>query len=271
MYFFWSILLRILFIGDIYARPGRRAVSELLPKIRENKEIDFCIANGENTAGGFGITENIARKLYSYGVDVITSGNHVWHRKESREYIQNAVCLLRPANYPPEAGGVGYGVFESAGGIPVGVLNLQGRTFMTHIDCPFRLGRQKIEQLKESALVIIVDFHGEATSEKIAFGWYTDGHASAVVGTHTHVQTADERILPGGTAYITDVGMTGPHDSVIGAQKDIAIRRFLTGLPERFEPAEADIKFCAVLLDIDESTGKAESIERIRLDVELVE
>ena len=260
--------MRILFVGDVYGRPGRRATAELVPELRQIHGIDFCIANGENSAGGFGITANIGRKFHTYGVDVITTGNHVWDQKESVPYVLEGDRLLRPANFPREVGGIGYGVFPAANGLPVGVVCLQGRTNMISLDCPFQTGRSIAEELRGQTPVAVVDFHAEATSEKVAFGWYMDGQVSAVIGTHTHVQTADEQILPGGTAYITDVGMTGPHDSVIGAVKESAIRRFVTRMPARFEPASRDIKLCGVVLDVDDDTGKCRHIERLRMDLE---
>jgi len=260
--------LRILFVGDVYGRPGRRAAAELIPRIAAEEDTDFCIVNGENAAGGFGITENIGRKFLAYGADVITMGNHSWDQKESVPYIMAGGCVLRPANFPPDVGGAGSGVYTARCGARVGVLSLQGRTQMRDLDCPFRVGEAQIKALKQETPVVIVDFHAEATSEKIAFGWFVDGLASAVIGTHTHVQTADETVLPKGTAYITDVGMTGPHDSVIGAQKEAVIRRFLTQLPTRFEPADGDVKLCGALVDVDVETGKATSIKRLRIDLE---
>lgn len=263
--------MNILFVGDIYGRPGRRAASAWIPKLLRERAIDLCIANGENAAGGFGITESIAEKLFIYGVDVITTGNHVWDKKESIGYIGRASSLLRPANYPPGVVGRGMRTFRVRSGIPVGILNLQGRVHMRDIDCPFRVGREEVEKLRQETSVIIVDFHAEATSEKIAFGWYIDGMVSAVIGTHTHVQTSDERILPGGTAYITDVGMTGSYDSVIGAEKTDAIHHFLTQMPTKFTPAKGDLRFCAVLIDVNEETGKARYIERIIKPLDLLE
>ena len=260
--------MTILFVGDIYGRPGRRAAAAIIPRLREKLGVEFCIANGENTAGGFGITERIARALHSYGIDAITGGNHIWDQKEAVDYIHQGERILRPANYPPEVGGTGTTILETEGGIPVGVLNLQGRTYLVEIDCPFRVGMREMERLREHTRVVVVDFHGEATSEKMAFGWYADGKASAVIGTHTHVQTSDERILPGGTAYITDAGMTGPHDSVIGVRKELAIRRFLTQMPTKFEPARENIRLCGVLIDVDETTGRARDIERLNIAVE---
>jgi metallophosphoesterase (TIGR00282 family) len=255
--------MRILFVGDVFGRPGRRVASECIPRLRQQHDVYLCIANGENAAGGAGITEDVAAKLHSYGVDVITSGNHVWDKKEAMDYIGRSTHLVRPANYPPGVCGQGSTVF--GGPTPVGVLNLQGRVYMQEIDCPFRVGLQEVERLRGEANVIVIDFHAEATSEKMAMGWYMDGKVSAVIGTHTHVQTSDETVLPKGTAYITDAGMTGPHDSVIGVEKEIAIERFLTQLPARFNPAAGNLTFCGVLIDIDEQSGRARSIERLRI------
>ena len=251
-------------MADIVGRPGRRAAAELVPKLRERYEVGLCIANGENAAGGAGITENIGKKLHRYGIDVITSGNHVWDKRDEMGYIERATHLLRPANYPPGVIGIGSGVFPASDGTLVGVLNLQGRTFLKEIDCPFRVAKEQIAAL--GTRIIVVDFHAEATSEKEAMGWYLDGLVSAVIGTHTHVQTCDERVLPGGTAYITDAGMTGAHDSVIGMEKESAIRHFLTQVPVRFDPAKGDVKLCGVVLDIDEEMGKARGIERVKVD-----
>ena len=258
--------MKILFVADIIGRPGRRAAAEWIPRLREKYEVGLCIANGENVAGGLGITENIGKKLHRYGIDVITSGNHIWDKRDEMGYIERATHLLRPANYPPGVIGIGSGVFPAKDGTLVGVLNLQGRTFLKEIDCPFRVAKEQIAAL--GTRIIVVDFHAEATSEKVAMGWYLDGLVSAVIGTHTHVQTCDERVLPGGTAYITDAGMTGPHDSVIGMEKERAIRHFLTKLPVRFDPAKGDVKLCGVLLDVDEETGKARRIERVKVDFE---
>ncbi len=254
--------MRILFIGDVVGRPGRKALRVLLPGLKDSYDVDFCIANGENAAGGKGITEKVAEEMFSYGVDVLTSGNHIWDRKEGISYVQSASRLLRPANYPPDVGGIGYGAFPSRSGVLVGVINLQGRTFMPATDCPFRTALRILEEM--DLPVKFVDFHAEATSEKVAMGWFLDGKVSAVVGTHTHVQTSDERVLPGGTAYITDVGMTGAMDSVIGFKKETALRRFLTQLPMRYEPAEGDVWLCGVVVDVDEETGRALKIVRVR-------
>ncbi len=257
--------MRVLFIGDLVGKAGRRVASDIIPHLKDKREIDFTIANGENVAGNFGITENLAHKLYSYGVDCLTSGNHLWDRKEIISYLDSDPRLLRPANYPPGTPGFGSGIYETDRGMRIGVLCLMGRVFMREIDCPFRVGEAEVEKLRERAKVIVVDMHGEATSEKVAIGRFLDGKVSAVVGTHTHVQTADETILPGGAAYITDVGMTGAFDSVIGLKTEVAIQRFLTQIPYRLEAAKGDLRVNAVVLDIDEETGKAKSIERLEV------
>lgn len=257
--------MRILFVADIYARPGRRIAAEWIPRLVRDRGVDFCIVNAENAAGGFGLTEQIAGKLMAYGADVITSGNHIWNRADFIPYLQRSDRVLRPLNYPPAASGRGSTVVEARNGVPVGVVNLQGRTFMAGIDCPFRTGRAEVERLRQSAPVIFVDFHAEATAEKVALGWHLDGLASAVVGTHTHVQTADERLLPGGTAYLTDAGMTGVRDSVIGTRQEIAVKRFITQVPMRFKPAEGPALLCGVLVDVDQASGRATAIERLQL------
>ncbi len=258
--------MKILFVGDVYGRPGRRASADLIPELVQTHGIDFCVVNGENAAGGFGLTEKIAKKFFIYGADVITTGNHVWDRRDSVAFICASDRILRPANFPPDVKGIGCGVFEARNGTKVGVACLQGRTHMPSLDCPFRCARDIVSTLREQTHVILVDFHAEATSEKIAFGWFLDGQVTAVVGTHTHVQTADERVLPEGTAYITDAGMTGPHDSVIGSKKAPIIGRFLNQMPVRFEPADGDVKLCGVIVDLDETTGKALDIQRLRQD-----
>tara|TARA_Y100000588_G_scaffold394836_1_gene517706 strand:- start:871 stop:1659 length:789 start_codon:yes stop_codon:yes gene_type:complete len=259
--------VKILFVGDIYGRAGRRAASEVVPQLMTEYSVDFCIINGENAAGGFGITENIGKKLHAYGADVITTGNHVWDQKSGVPYIQSGDRILRPANYPPSVGGIGSGVYEARNGRFVGVVNIQGRTGLRPVDCPFRIGRRLVDELKKETPIVFVDFHAEATSEKIAMGWYLDGRASVVIGTHTHVQTADETVLPGGTAYMTDSGMTGPHDSVIGAEKEAVIQQFLDRMPTRYEPAEGDVKLCGAMIDVDPKSGRATAIERLRIDV----
>ncbi|HVJ06230.1 MAG TPA: TIGR00282 family metallophosphoesterase [Candidatus Saccharimonadales bacterium] len=264
--------MRILFIGDIFGRPGRTIVREHLAALIKEHAVDLCVANGENAAGGFGLTPQIAEEFFDLGIEVITTGNHVWDKRELVDYFNAAVDepysparrVLRPANYP--AGTPGIGVYEgrSRGGVPYAVVNLQGRVFMANIDDPFRVADKLLQNI--AAKVIFVDFHAEATSEKIALGWYLDGRVTALIGTHTHIPTADTRVLPGGTAYQTDVGMTGPYDSVIGVQKEQILQRFLTSLPGRFEAAVNDVRFCAVLVDCDEQTGKARGIRRITVD-----
>jgi len=256
--------MKILFIGDIVGKPGRRAVRELLPGIIEERRIDFVIANCENAAAGFGVTAEIIEELYGAHIDVLTSGNHIWDKKEVMEFVDDYETLLRPANYPEGAPGRGSVVINAPGGIPVGVLNLAGRVFMHPLDCPFRTAEREIEKLRKRARVIIVDMHAEATSEKIAMGWYLDGKVTAVLGTHTHVQTADERILPGGAAYITDVGMTGPFDSVIGINKDSILRRFLLQIPNKFDVAKGDVRLQGVIVEIDPE-GRAAGIERLNV------
>ncbi len=262
--------MRILFIGDIFGRPGRNVVREQLEALVEEHGVHLVIANGENAAGGFGITPALAEELLELGIDVVTTGNHIWDKREIMDYFETANGsgparrVLRPANYP--AGLPGTGVFEgrTREGVAYAVLNLQGRVFMSPNDDPFRAADQLLQKIK--ARVVVVDFHAEATSEKIALGWYLDGRVTALIGTHTHVPTADERILPQGTAYMTDVGMTGPHDGVIGVQKEQIITRFLKNLPMRFEAATGDVKLCAALIDCDEATGRATAIERLMVD-----
>ena len=256
--------MRILFIGDIVGEPGRKAIKELVPKITKREHIDFVVANGENSAGGSGITPMIVDELLGYGVDVITSGDHIWKRKEIVDRISQDARILRPANYPRGAPGAGSTVVPSKNGIDVGVINIQGRVFMQAIECPFRTVRAEVEKIKNKARVIIVDIHAEATSEKIALGWFLDGTVSAIVGTHTHVQTADEKILPNGTAFLTDAGMTGPFDSVIGRNKEQILTRFTTQMPAKFEMAEGDIQLHGAIIDVDEKTGKANSIKRVQ-------
>ncbi len=251
--------MRILMIGDVIGKPGRAAVRAVLPDLKREQSIDVVICNGENTAGGFGITAETASELLESGVDVLTSGNHIWDKKEIVPYLDEGLPLIRPANYP-NAPGRGY---IHHGGVTV--VNLMGRVFMAALDCPFRTADALLEQLKEEgqSKVIIVDFHAEATSEKQALGWYLDGRVSGVFGTHTHVGTVDARILPKGTAYLTDVGMTGPMDSVIGSDKDAVLERFLTSLPQRLPVANGPCVLNAVLVDVDEETGFASLIERV--------
>jgi len=259
------VIVRILFIGDIVGRPGRELVRLGLQAIVEHHQIDLVIANAENSAAGFGITREIGDQLLDWGVDVMTSGNHIWDKKEALDYIGAEPRLLRPANYPAGAPGNGSYLARTRDGRAVGVVNVMGRVFMLNIDDPFAVVLREIEALKQRTRVVFVDFHAEATSEKVAMGWHLDGKVTAMVGTHTHVQTADEQILPGGTAYITDVGMTGPHDGVIGVEREPVINRFLSGLPARFEAARGMPKLHAVVITADTTTGEATSIERISL------
>lgn len=257
--------LRVLFIGDIVGRPGRRAVKELMPFLQEKYRPELIVANGENAAGGNGITEEIAQELYETGIDVLTMGNHVWDRKEVYSFIDNDKRIVRPANYPPGTPGQGYAVVKTKQDIGVGIVNLAGRVFLPPLDCPFRMIDQILDSLKAKTPVVIVDFHAEATSEKMAFGWYLDGRVSAVIGTHTHIQTADERILPKGTGYITDVGMTGPRDSVLGVKVEQVINKFLTQRPTRFEVASGAVELDALFLEIEPKTGMTQAIERIQI------
>jgi len=257
--------MKILFVGDIIGEPGRKTVARHVPKLVGERGVDLVVGNAENAAGGFGITPDIARELFKVGVHVLTTGNHVWDKKEIIDYIKGEPRLLRPANYPKGVPGNGSVVMTTASGEKVGVLQLMGRVSMPTLDCPFRVGRHEVEALRREARTIVVDMHAEATSEKMAMGWYLDGEVSGVFGTHTHVQTADERILPKGTAYLTETGMTGPTESVIGIKKEIAIEKFLTQMPRRFEVAAGPCVFSAVLLDVDTSVGKAVSIERLRI------
>ena len=262
--------MRILFIGDIFGRPGRTIVKDRLPILVKHHAIDLVIANGENAAGGFGITGPLAEDLFELGIDVLTTGNHIWDKREIIDYFQMADGnqhsmarrVLRPANYPSDI--PGWGVYEGRkNDVPYAVVNLQGRVFMPANDDPFRVADKLLKELK--AKIIFVDVHAEATSEKQSLGWYLDGRVTALVGTHTHIPTADERVLPGGTAYITDVGMTGPYESVIGVQKELIIARFLNNMPARFEPATGDVRLCAVIVDCDESSGRARTIERLMM------
>jgi metallophosphoesterase (TIGR00282 family) len=265
------VTVRILFIGDIFGKPGREIAKRAIPAIVEHRQIDFVIANVENSAAGFGVTGDIADTILEFGVDVMTTGNHVWDKKEVLDYIPRQPKLLRPANFPAAAPGRGSYVGRTRTGEPVGVINLMGRIFMSPLDDPFALAIREIEAMRAKTRVIIVDFHAEATSEKIAMGWHLDGRATAVFGTHTHVQTADERILPKGTACLTDVGMTGPHDSIIGVTIEAALGRFLTGMPAKFESATGPGRLNAVMVTADPATGKATAIERLNLSTQDVE
>ena len=276
-----SQVFRILFIGDVIGRPGRSATGNILPELEEQYRPQLVIANGENLAGGLGLTQETADELFSYGVDILTTGNHVWDRKEILSYIDLDERILRPANYPQGVPGRGYRVLtgdelrrdtacrvstgeEWRGNAPVAILNLSGRIFMDPLDDPFAAAKNIVPELRERANIVILDFHAEATSEKIAMGRYLDGQVSAVIGTHTHVQTADETILPNHTAYITDVGMTGPVNSIIGIRQDLIIKRFLTQMPVRFEVPKGDVIVSAVVVDVDPVTGRATSIERLQ-------
>jgi hypothetical protein len=256
-------MIRILFIGDIVGKPGRQIVQNGLPHLIEEFAPNLVIANGENAAGGNGLTPQIAEELFACGIHVLTGGNHIWKQREIIEYINEEPRVIRPANYPEGAPGNYFYIWEKEG-VKIAVLSLLGRVFMEPIDCPFKRGEKEVAQLSQITPNIVVDFHAEATSEKVAMGWFLDGKVSAVCGTHTHVQTADERILPGGTAYITDIGMSGPFDSVIGVDKEAVLAKFLTGLPVRFEVAKRDPRLCGVKITIDQLTGKAISIERFQ-------
>ncbi|MGE5325869.1 MAG: TIGR00282 family metallophosphoesterase [Deltaproteobacteria bacterium] len=257
--------MKILFIGDIFGQPGRRIVKEALPALRDEFAPDLILANGENAAAGFGITPSLVEELLDLGISVLTSGNHIWDRKEIIPYFQEHADgrLLRPANY--SAGTPGGGVYHGTTneGLEYSVINLQGRVFMAPLDCPFRTADCLLENIPATTKIRIVDFHAEATSEKQAFGWYLDGRVTAVLGTHTHIPTADETVLPGGTAYITDLGMSGPYNSVIGIEKETVIKKFLDQMPARFEVAAGDVRLCAVLVEADPETGRASSIQRI--------
>ncbi|MBN2320453.1 MAG: TIGR00282 family metallophosphoesterase [Acidobacteria bacterium] len=259
--------MRVLFIGDIFGKPGRRLIKEKLHGLLQEHRIDFCIANIENAAAGFGVTPKIADEFLNSEIDLLTSGNHIWDKRGIIPYLAEQPRLLRPHNYPPKTPGTGIYIGDTNCGVRIGVINLQGRVFMPDIDCPFTIGLGAIEKLRIQTPIIVVDFHAEATSEKQAFGWYLDGRVSAVIGTHTHVQTADERILPNGTAFITDIGMTGPHDSVIGSIPDLSIDRFLRQMPNRLEPASGNLRICGAIIEIDEESGLAQSIERLNIPV----
>jgi len=263
--------VRILFIGDIVGKPGRDLVRRGLASLIDHHQIDFVIANAENAAAGFGITREIGQQLLDCGVEVMTSGNHIWDKKEALDYIGTEPRLLRPANYPAGVPGNGSYFARTRSGETIGVVNVMGRVFMLSIDDPFAVVSREVDKLRERTRTIFVDFHAEATSEKVAMGWHLDGRVSAVVGTHTHVQTADERVLPKGTAYLTDVGMTGPHDSIIGVEIEPALSRFLTGLPARFETATANPRLNAVIVETDPQTGRAVDIERLSVGVDELE
>jgi metallophosphoesterase (TIGR00282 family) len=257
--------MRILFIGDTVGKAGMKLVADQLDRLVDRHRIDFCVANMENAADGLGITPDIAEEFLSAGLHCITTGNHVWDKREIKDYITKQPRLLRPVNYPRDLPGAGSFIGETASGAKVAVLNVMGRVFMPPVDDPFRAARAAVEQLRAKTPIVIVDMHAEATSEKIAMGWYLDGLVTAVIGTHTHIPTADERVLPGGTAYITDVGMTGPFDSIIGMDKDAALSRFLSHMPARLTSAKGDPRLCAVIVDVEPSSGRALGIARLML------
>nr|WP_246110742.1 TIGR00282 family metallophosphoesterase [Thermosediminibacter litoriperuensis] len=252
-------------IGDIVGRPGRSIIRETLPDLKKSYNVDFVIANAENAAGGNGITKKIAEELFTYGIDFLTMGNHVWDNKEVFDFIEEELRMVRPANYPPGTPGRGSRVVDLDGALKIGILNISGRVFMSNLDCPFRTADRELEKLKKVTNIIVVDFHAEATSEKQAIGWYLDGRVSLVAGTHTHVQTADERILPGGTAYITDVGMTGAYDGILGIEREPVIRKFLTQMPSKFEVAKGVSQLNAIVVEIDKTSGLARKIQRINI------
>jgi metallophosphoesterase (TIGR00282 family) len=251
--------LKLLFVGDIVGNPGRKAAREMISSIRRELPFDYCIANGENSAGGTGITCVVAQELYKSGIDAITLGNHTWSKREVTNFIDSDQKIIRPANYPPELPGKGSAIIDGK----LGIVNLLGRVYMDNVDCPFKALDRELEYLKSRVKVILVDIHAEATSEKCALAWYADGRVSCVLGTHTHVQTADERILPCGTAFISDVGMTGPHEGVIGVDREIVIEKFTSYMPVRFELAKGSLQFNAVYLEIDDKTGRTLSIKRL--------
>jgi metallophosphoesterase (TIGR00282 family) len=261
----------LLFIGDVVGRPGRELVRRAVPALVAHHQIDLVIANVENAAAGFGVTPDLADDFLQYGVHVMTGGNHTWDKKEIIPYFADHPWLLRPVNMPAGTPGRGRYLARATNGVPVAVINAMGRVFMTAIDDPFRILPEEIAAARKEAAIVFVDFHAEATSEKVAMGWHLDGKATAVVGTHTHVQTADERVLPNGTAYLTDVGMTGPHDGVIGVERTAIIQRFLTGLPQRFETATDNPRLNGTIVKADEHTGRAVSIERVSLSVQQIE
>ncbi len=256
--------VHLLLVGDIVGKTGRKAVERFLPELREKEEIDFVIANGENAAGGRGVTQEVAQELFALGVDVLTSGNHVWDKRDAYTFIEEEPRLLRPANYPPGVPGVGLGLY-TLGDHSIAVINLLGRVFMQDVDCPFRKADELLAQVASQTKIVVVDFHCEATAEKQALGWFLDGRASVVFGTHTHVQTNDARILPQGTAYITDVGMCGARDGVLGFTREPILHKFQTSLPARFEVAKGVFLFSALLVKVDPATGRAESVTTVSL------
>lgn len=258
-------MTNLLFIADVIGAPGREVVRALLPELRSRHDLHFVVCNCENSAAGYGVTRDTARDLFDAGCDALTGGNHLWDKKDSLDYIGDEPRLVRPANLPPGTPGRGWRVFKASNGAPVAVVNLLGRVFMREADCPFRTADAALEAVGREAKIVVVDLHAEASAEKVAMGWHVDGRASLLVGTHTHVQTADDRVLPKGTAFVSDAGMTGGFDSVIGMERDPALRRFLTLLPERLQPAAGDPRLNAVLVRVDEATGRAESIQRLQV------
>ena len=256
--------INVLFIADIVGKPGLDITTQILPALKKKYDVHFTIANGENGADGKGITEELVNQYHSIGIDLITSGNHIWERHQFLKYLHKSQTVLRPLNYPEGNVGRGYAIIQIADGLKIGVINLQGRTFMYPINCPFRTASWAISRIKEETNIILIDFHAEATAEKIALGWYLDGQISGLMGTHTHVQTADERILPEGTAFITDAGMTGAFDSVIGMKKEVAIERFMRQTPRRYQIAEENLHLCGVVISVDTATGKATDIQRVQ-------
>ena len=262
--------MKILMIGDVFGGPGRKFLKQRLPGLIQEHDADYTVVNVENLAGGFGVTRSTCTEVLEAGADVMTSGNHVWDKREGVDYLPTEPRLLRPYNYPAGCPGAGFHLGRTTKGTRIAVLNLQGRVFMPPIDCPFQGADAALQEIGDDADVILVDLHAEATSEKVAMGWYLDGRVAAVVGTHTHIPTADARVLPGGTAYISDLGMTGPYDSVIGVSKKAIIGRFLNAMPTRFETARGDVRLCGVIIDVDPSTGRARSMDplQVRRDVE---
>jgi metallophosphoesterase (TIGR00282 family) len=261
--------MRVLFLGDVVGKPGRRAVVESTPHLIATESLDFVIANCENASGGVGVDPRAASELLKAGVDVLTSGNHIWAKRDVVDYLRDSDVLIRPLNFAPGVPGRGWTVRPSRSGVPIAVVNLIGRVFMNNYDCPFRAADAALETIGARARVVIVDMHAEATSEKAAMGWHLDGRVSAVVGSHTHVQTADERVLPDGTAYLTDAGMCGPRDSVIGVKRELVLDRFLTQMPTRFEVATGPAMLQGAIIDVDEATGRARAITRVQQTVEV--
>jgi metallophosphoesterase (TIGR00282 family) len=261
--------MRLLFVGDVVGRPGREIVRDRLRTLASELRADLVVVNAENAAGGVGITPATAKELFRAGADVLTGGNHSWDKREILPFIEECPTLLRPANFPEGTPGRGACIVTTTGGVRVGIVNIQGRVFLHNLDDPFAVVNRVLDGLAGQVEVILVDFHAEATSEKIAMGWHLDGRVAAVVGTHTHVPTADSRVLPGGTAYITDVGMTGPYDGVIGVRKEEVLERFMTQRPVRYSVAEGDVRLAGVVVDCDPSTGFARSIERVEVRAEI--